>query len=214
MNLGTLIANWREDERDDVTDPHLFSDSFLTRLFNEAQEEAAGRGDLLRVALTIPIVAGDTELKLPDSIAEVRTARIVESGQTYWLTPSDRYEQDRLLRDWRDTIDRPTAYIHDDTSLTLTRIVSAAADLVLECYKTPDELINDADEPEIAPRHHRKLAGWVKYRAYSVPDTDFFDVNRSAAGLAEFEDYFGRRKDVNYRRDNNANRPHRVKVCL
>jgi hypothetical protein len=102
----------------------------------------------------------------------------------------------------------------DDTSLTLNRIVSAASDLVLECYKTPSEMVDDADEPEIAPRHHRKLAGWVKFRAYSVPDTDFFDVKRSSAGLSEFEDYFGRRKDVNYRRDNNSNRPHRVKVCV
>ncbi len=213
MNLGALIANWREDERD-TGSPPMCSNQFLVRLFNEAQEEAASRGDLLRATLTLSITAGDTEIPLPDSIAEVRTARIVEAGKTYWLDPTDRYEQDRLFRDWRDTIERPTAYIHDDTSLTLNRIVVASADLVLECYKTPAELVADTDEPDIAPRHHRHLADWVRFRAYRVPDTDFFDAKRADAGLAEFEKYFGRSKDVNYRRDNNANRPHRVKVCI
>ena len=73
-------------------------------------------------------------------------------------------------------------------------------------------MFEDEDEPEISPIHHRNLAGWVTYRAFSVPDTDAMDQKRSAQGLADFEDYFGPRPDAWNRRDNNANRPHMVKA--
>ena len=126
--------------------------------------------------------------------------------------PTGRYEQDRLNRDWRDTIGRPTGFIHDDSSITMNRIVDSPAELKLECYRVPKREMEDAgDEPEISAVHHRRLDGWVRYRAYLVPDADFGDKTRAAESLADFEDYFGRRPDADHRRENNANRPHLVK---
>lgn len=212
MNLGTLISNFRIDERDTSTQPMLGRDH-LVRLFNEATEEAAIRKSLLREELIVSLVPGDVEVSIPARIIEVRTARLVEGGEMYWLAPSDRYEQDRLNRYWRDTAGRPSAFIHDDSSIALNRIIETAADLKLECFRTPiSQMSDDDDEPEIAAVHHPYLNGWVRYRAYLVPDTDFMDKDRSARGLAEFEDYFGRRPSAGHRRDNNANRPHRVKA--
>jgi len=214
VNLGNLIANFRVDERDTEA-PYNWQDPTLTRLFNEAEEEAAIRKSLLRETLVLSLSAGDFEIALPPRIVEVRTARIVEGGQTYWLDPTDRYEQDRLNRDWRDTTGRPTAFIHDDSAITLNRIVEAAADLKLECYRVPvNQMADDSDEPEISAAHHRRLDGWVRYRAYMVPDSDFGDKKRAEQGLADFEDYFGRRPDADHRRNNNANRPHRVKAWI
>jgi len=214
VNLGELIDDFRQDEMDDG-DPPFNSDQKLTRLFNEAEEEAAIRSNLLRKTLEFSLAPGDFEIILPSEIIEIRTARIVEDGQTYHLDPTDRYEQDRLYRDWRDTTDRPTAFIHDDKSLTLNRIVETASVLYLECYRLPENKMADySDEPEIAATHHRKLDGWVRFRAFSVPDADFGDKTKAAQGLADFEDYFGRRPDADHRRNNNANRPHRVKAWI
>jgi len=212
MNLGMLILNWRRDARDSANPPlHLTDD--LARWFSEAEEEAAIRKSLLRLNVDIELSPGDTEILLPAEVFEVRTARIVEGGATYWLSPTDRYEQDRISKDWRDTSGRPTAFIHDDTSLTLNRIVDSAATLKLETFRIPyAPMVDDGDEPEIAAIHHRNLSGWVTYRAFSVPDTDFMDPERSARGLADFTDYFGNRPDATYRRDNNANRPHSIKA--
>lgn len=212
MTLAELISAFRVDERDTVVPPN-WSTHDLTRWFNEAVEEAAIRKSLLRETLSLSLIPGDFEIALPARVVEVRTARIVEGGRTYWLDPTDRYEQDRLNRDWRDTIERPTAFIHDDSSITLNRIVAASGELKLEGYRVPvNPMADDNDEPEISAAHHRRLYGWVRYRAYNVPDVDVFDSNRSATGLSDFENYFGRRPDADHRRNNNANRPHRVKA--
>lgn len=214
MNLGDLIDAFRQDELDANSDP-LVTTPNLIRWFNEAVEEAAIRSNLLRKTLDFQLAAGDFELDLPPEVIEIRTARIVEDSQTYHLDPTDRYEQDRLYRDWRDTTDRPTAFIHDDKSLTLNRIVETASVLYLECYRLPEnKMADDSDEPEIAATHHRKLDGWVRYRAFSVPDADFGDKTKAAQGLADFEDYFGHRPRADNRRANNANRPHRVKAWI
>ncbi len=214
MNLGDLIANFRVDERDTAA-PYNWPDEDLTRWFNESVEEAAIRSSLLRETLSLSLIPADFEISLPARIIEVRTARIVEGSSTYWLKPTDRYEQDRLASDWRDTTGRPTAFIHDDSAITLNRIVEAAADLKLECYRVPvNQMADDSDEPEISAAHHRRLDGWVRYRAYMVPDSDFGDKKRAEQGLADFEDYFGRRPDADHRRNNNANRPHRVKAWI
>ena len=212
MTLGELIYNWRQDERD-TKSPYLHSDANLARFFSEAQEEAAVRKRLLRESVEVTLFAGDTEIALDSGVYEIQTARIVEGGTTYWLNPSERREQDRLFSDWRDTTGRPTAFIHDDTSLLLNRVVETAATLKLEALRTPSRcLADDSDEPEIARIHHRRLAGWVTYRALSVPDADGFDPNKAAQGLADFTDYFGQRPDAGAHRDSNANRPHMVKA--
>lgn len=212
MNLGALIDNFRNDERDTGTPP-LFASADLARFYSEAEEEASIRKSLIRKDVIIPLLPGDFEVTLPSGVIEVRTARIVEGSEIYWLDHSDRYEQDRLNRNWRDTTGRPTAFIHDDKSVTLNRVVESVADLKMECYRTPSSpLVDDSDEPEIASIHHRKLDGWVRYRVYSIPDNERTDMNKAASGLAEFEAYFGKRPDANHRRNNNANRPHRVKA--
>ena len=211
MNLGALIANWRHDCRD-TGSPPLHETENLARWFGEAEEEGAIRKSLLRLSIEISIYPGDTEITLPDGVYEVRTARIVEGGEIFHLWPTDRYEQDRMFRDWRDTAGRPTAYIHDDTSLTFNRTVETESILKLETYRVPRGMADLEDFPEISPVHHRNLAGWVLYRAFSVPDTDFMDPAKAAQGLADFTDYFGQRPDADHRRNNNANRPHRVKA--
>lgn len=214
MTLEELLDAFRVDERD-IGTPQLWSKQALTRWFNEAVEEAAIRKGLLLETLDLALEPGDFEMALPARIIEVRTARIVEGTRTYWLSPSDRYEQDRLFRDWRDTVERPTAFIQDDSSITLNRIVSSASSLKLETCRTPiSPMVDGSDEPEIGSVHHRRLDGWVRYRAYSVPDSDLLNQNKAALGLAEFESYFGSRPDATQRRDSNANRPHRVKAWI
>jgi len=61
--------------------------------------------------------------------------------------------------------------------------------------------------PEIAAVHHQHLVSWAKYRAYLVPDTDFYDRDRAALHLAEFEAWFGARPNAATRKTTAAPMP-------
>jgi hypothetical protein len=213
VNLCSLVDGFLADEGNRPS-PAAWLRKDLVRWFNEAEDEAATRSQLIRKTIPFQISSGDNEIALPSEVFEVQTARIVMNGITYWLSPSDIHEQDRKFRDWRDTTDIPSAFIHLDSSILLNRKWPefTGAELLLECFCLPSSpMEQNEDEPEISSIHHRRLAGWVRYRAYSVPDADFGDQKKAAQGLQDFTDYFGERPMANGNRDNNANRPHRVK---
>lgn len=56
------------------------------------------------------------------------------------------------------------------------------------------------DTPEINKAHHRHLVNWVLHRAFSVPDEEFVDPEKSVRALDNFEQYFGLRPDSDLRR--------------
>lgn len=216
MNLGELIAAFRRDE-DDNRQPHLWSDADLTVWFNEAQADACVRSSLIfddfSAVTEVALAEGASVVDVDPSIVEIFRAVLVDSGGTvHFLWPSNRVEQDRLDQRWRETTGLPTAFIHDDKSVTLNRIADADYTVKLEVYRLPLELLADDDVPEIALVHHGRLVEWVRYKAYLIPDSDIFNVGKAQSALAAFEDYFGSRPPANDSRARNANRPHRVKA--
>jgi len=215
MTLAQMMAVFNSEERNNITPP-LWESTDIKRWFNEAEQEAAVRGNLIFDTDSATLAADATSVALDAGIYDVERVFLSVSGGTpFEITPTDRREQDRISSNWRTTTGQPTQFIHDDTRLVFNRIADAAYTVSIEGFRLPAaDMVADADTPEIARIHHSKLIEWVRYRAYSIPDNDRQDNQKAATALAVFTDYFGPRPPANESRARNANRPHRVKAWI
>lgn len=226
MTLDDLIASFRVDADDLPTSVGggdgdlLWKDAELARFVGEAEEEAAIRKRLLyddyTLALVrIDVVAGQSSYPIDSRFFEISKARLLSADTGRFLEDlyiTTRDELDLRSTCWRDERRRPGLFIQDDTRIMLPGIVDRAYTLRLEGYRTPLVPISaDSDgsvEPEIGAVHHRFLVQWVLHRAYSKPDSETLNPQKSAIALAAFEQYFGLRPDADLRKDQQADRPH------
>jgi len=216
MNLETLRAQFRIDA-DDVSTPPLWSDEEVDYWFNEAEEEAAQRANLLYEAdnttvCQIAVTAGTRTYPLDPRVIDIAHARFVPTADTtnvVVLGHTDRLELDRLDPRWRERTETPRSLVQDDTTVTLVPRPDADGVLHIECHRLPLEpMVADADTPEISAAHHRYLVHWVLHRAFSKPDSETIDPERAGKAEKQFEARFGRRLDADMRRSYRADRPH------
>ena len=112
---------------------------------------------------------------------------------------------------WRVKQGKPEHIIQDDTGIRLVPIPDVGGELQLEGYRVPlSAMQNDTDKPEINQIHHVHLIQWALHKAFSVPDSEFFDPNRSALAKQQFTDYFVPRPDSDLRRMTREDVPHVV----
>jgi len=216
MDLAAMIGQFRVQAQD-ARKPYLWPDSELEYWFSEAESEAAVRARLLRDTDEFSIASGNNDpLELPIGLFDIQHAELRASdGTTYEISATSRRDLDWLRPGWRSRAERPTNYVHDDKQLILSSLPDQDYTLYLEFFRLPkNRLEGDDDEPEIAEAHHANLIDWVLFRAYSKPDADAFDANKSAVSLAAFERYFGASTNADLRRRQNASRPHRNRVHL
>lgn len=207
MNLEQLIAQFRVDAHDTET-PHLFDDKWVAGWLTEAVAEAAIRGRLLLEASNplvcqIAVTAGTSVYTLHPSLFEIVHLRFLPTGATRSepIKLVTREELERLRPNWRDDADRLEWAIQHDTTIQLVATPTVAGVLHIEGYRVPlKALENDTDKPEISAAHHHKLVHWALHRAFSRPDSDAFDPNRSAKAEAQFSAYFGPSPDSDLRR--------------
>lgn len=212
MNLGELIQEFRVRTQDQA-EPYLFPDEELIPWFNEAEEEAAIRGKLIRDSVEIPLVPGQMNYDLPAGLFDIQYAELLLDGKFHRvLNAEDRRQLDRDRADWRSVRGEPIGYIHDEKSLCLVGVPDAAYTVGIEYLRTPVEKMAAVDdEPEIHGRHHEHLIDWVLHKAYSKPDAETLNPGASEKGEAEFTRYFGNHPGADCRRRQNASRPHRTK---
>ena len=211
MNLRAYIDQFRIRAQD-TAKPYLWPDDELAPWFSEAEAEAAVRARLIHDADELVFKAGDNDpVDLPVGLFDIQYAELrAADGTAYELKGASRQELDRIRSGWRTRNERPGNYVHEDKTLILTALPDQDYTLFIEFFRTPrNPMQNDDDEPEIAEVHHINLLDWVLFRAYSKPDADAFDPNRSADSVKSFSDYFGKRGTADLRRRQNANRPHR-----
>lgn len=215
MNLGEIEADFR-DQANDAIEPYLWSSDSVKKWANEAEFEASIRAQLIVDSVEIPIAAGAKSCALPALLFDIRYAELREaSGRAYEIRGSSAGELDSLRPGWRTKVDQPKEYIHNDKDLTLGATADVAYTLFLEFYRTPETALVESDDvPEIAAGHHPQLVEWVLFRAYSKPDADTFNPGKAREAEGNFESYFGKRRNADMRRRQNANRPHRNKLCL
>lgn len=211
MTLEELIRSFRRRVKDAMA-PYLTSTQDITDWLNEAEEEAALRGRLIKETVLadvcqIPLTVGTSVYPLHPSVTEIINLRILDADGHY-----DRHRGPKLVtQEW---LDRNVPYwredesrwcseyaVQDDTTIKVMGLIQAGDVLHIECYRLPLEpMESDDDTPEIGRPHHRFLVDWAMHQAYDVPDTDLFDPKRSAEAEKRFTDYFGERPNSNLRR--------------
>lgn len=221
MTLKTLILLFRSLSNDKA-EPYFWSNEELAEWFNEAQTEACIRARLLHTDGNgfepVLVDSGVAHYKPDYRLYEYDNVRFVpdDGSGAVRLKLISTEEMDIACGEWRDGKQgKPVYALQGDTDLVLVPTPDVSGSLTIGGYHIPlsDMAVAtmDTDKPEINPIHHRRLIEWVLYRAFSIPDTEVFDPQRSANGLYRFEEYFGIRVDSDLRRATREDRPHTVK---
>lgn len=213
MTLGDLIRRFRVLSRDNVTavggngNDVLWSDPDVTDWLNDAQSQACVRGRLIRedanpAVCRMVLDPAKRTYPLHRSVYEIIHLRLTsQDGDRRAMHLKSREWLDAHAPGWRD-LDQPSCWAtQNDTSIRVVGRIEAGDVLELECYRLPIRMMEDAgDEPEIHRAHHEHLIQWALHKAFSVPDADAFDPNRSALAEAAFSRYFGPPADRDLRR--------------
>ncbi len=225
MNLEELERRFRVMADDTVTNPPLFKSENIADWLTDAEAQAAIRGRLLledanAAVCELAVSAGVHTYALHPKLYELEHLRFKAAGATR-STPikivTREWLNNRWADDWRDAADwseRSDHYaIQGETSLRLVPIPSEAGTVFIEGYRLPlKALANETDKPEIHEASHEKLIYWALHRAFSVPDSETLDPQRSANAEAEFTRYFGPLPDADLRRSTRSDEQQTVKV--
>lgn len=211
MNLRELIDAFRRD-CDDRGDPPLFSDSDIIAWLNEGQEEACIRSRLLLYRKEYAVARGERIIPLDPEVFEVKRVGLRRGGRTeYVLYQTDAGHLDYAAPDWRSERWPPRAFVHRDGEIEISGMPRDGYMLDIEGYRLPCPMVADTDCPEIDSVHHRRLVYWALFRGHSVSDKEVFAPQKAAENEARFDRYFKRPPDVDLRKPQNANLPHRNK---
>lgn len=219
MNLEQLRAQFRLEAEDKVA-PYLWADESIDMWLNDAVEEAAVRSLLIHDVSTpevcqIAVTAGLAVYPMHRSIINITRCAFTATGdaEEYVMYGTTEYELDNATVGWRKLEEIPTAFIHKDTSLRLSRVPPAGV-LDLEVNRLPlAPMLSDMDEPEIAAVHHRHLVNWALHKAFSIPDAETVDPNRAEKAERVFTGVFGLRPDADTRRRQEYSRHHHNTPC-
>lgn len=223
MNLGELRTAARL-RLDDTEQDYLWSDDELNSFINEAVNEACIRARL-NIDSTTPdvaevnVIADTSQYELHDSVFFIERAYLETTKRA--LSKTSFHELDLMDPAWQDNTGDPTHYIMDVDHFTtdgalsnrLTLYPSPVKDEVLRLttYRLPlEDMVLDADEPEIPRFHHSYLVDWACFRAYAKQDADTLSVDRALRFEQEFERRFGPRPEARRIEWQRKQRPKRV----
>lgn len=220
MILSELIRQFRVLAFD-KEQPYLFSDEDITDWLNDGVKEAAIRGRLIHessnpLICNIPVMAGVTTYPLHEAIYEIDSLHWISTASPERAEPIYLTSQEDMAGIWHDWRTRshgtPEYAIQDDTGIRLVPAPREAGVLHIEGYRIPiAPMVLDTDRPEINIIHHEYLIQWALHKGFGIPDSEVFDMNRSALAEQEFTDYFGQRPDSDLRRITRQDVPHTVK---
>lgn len=216
MRLSELLSRFRLEANDKV-EPYFNEDVDVIAWLNDAVEEACIRARLLHEFANpdickITVAAGNSQYALHESLYELTSLRFEPEGgrcdRAVELTSEEMLSK-TYYEDWRTRNGTPYFAIQSDTGLRLVPTPDEAGQLVLEGYRLPLNTMNgDDDSPEINTTHHVHLIQWALHKAFSIPDTEFFDSNRAQIAEMKFTEYFGERPDADLRRMTREDTPH------
>jgi len=220
MILSELIRRFRVAAFDNEQ-PYLFADEDITDWLNDAVKEAAIRGRLIHDSVnpavcSIAVVAGTSSYPLHEALYEIDSIHWLNVDDPYRVNPLSLISQEDMADRWHDWRTRepnsPEYAIQHDTGIRLVPTPKDAGTLHIEGYRTPlVPMVLDTDRPEINIIHHEYLIHWALHKGFGIPDSEVFDMNRSALAEQEFTDYFGMRPDSDLRRITREDVPHVVK---
>ena len=220
MTLKELVRLFRVQSNDKV-EPYFNEDEDVIAWFNQAVDEACIRGRLVHEshnadACAIPVYLDQAQYPLHESLYEITRLTYVPGNnekQCDLRLVSEEWLNLYYYEGWPDMKGKPQFAIQSDTSLRMVPKPDTDGELFVEGYRTPlQDMAEDGDKPvDLHKQHHIHLVEWALHKAFSIPDTEFFDPNRSAQALQNFTEYFGERPDSNLRRQTREDYEHRVK---
>ena len=196
MNLSELRTLFRRTTRD-VAPKYLWLDEEIDEYANDAVEEACRRSNLIvdsssNVAV-IDASANDEYLTLDPSIIYVRRVTRASTGTA--LAPRVSRSMDESVPGWENTTAGTTIVFVPDWETGKLRLwppTSVDETFRMTVIRTPlTEMVEDEDEPEIAPRFHRALLDWMLHLGYLKQDADTFDPKKAAQHEERFTGEFG-----------------------
>ena len=216
MTLQDLIRRFRVLAKD-VAEPYRADDQDVIDWLNDAQAQACVRGRLLvaegdPALCQIALTPGQSTYALHRSLYELIDLRIgALAGVSRPVTLKSREWLEAELPGWRECPRLCSMAIQTDTGLRLVGQVEAGESLYLEAYRLPLAPMaapaNPEDpaavwpSPEIHEAHHEHLIQWALHKAFSVPDSELFDPDRSTLAERAFTKYFGPLPDSGMRRE-------------
>lgn len=220
MTLKELVRSVRVQSNDKV-EPYFNEDEDIIAWLNQAVDEACIRGRLVHENMdsnicSAIIVANQSTYALHESLYEITKLTFVPSHnekQTDIRLVSEEWLNLYSYEDWSTMKGKPQFAIQSDTAIRLVPTPDIEGNLLIEGYRTSiKDMIEDEDKPvDLHKQHHIHLIEWVLYKAFSIPDTEFFDHNRSEMAYRNFESYFGVRPDSDLRRQTREDYEHYVK---
>lgn len=219
MTLADLIRRFRV-LADDKATGHLFSDEDITDWLNDAHAQACVRGRLLledadAEMCTIPVTAGVHSYPLHHLVYEIERIEFKATGESrsQHIKIKSRGWLDDNHPGWRDDGRCVRFAIQGETSIRLVSTPTVNGVLTIEAYRLPRKaMLSEYDTPEIHQASHEHLIQWALFRAFSIPDSETFDPNRSRAAEAEFTARFGALPDSDMRRLTREDTDHVTKV--
>ena len=219
MTLADLIRRFRT-LAGDTKAPQFWKDADITDWLNDAQVQACVRGRLLLedanpAMCVIDIEADRHTYPLHRNLYELVRLDYKAAGESC-STPIKMVSREWLddkQPQWRD-VHRATRYaIQGETSIRLVSTPLTAGVLTIEAYRLPRKaMLSEYDTPEIHQASHEHLIQWALHKAFSVPDSEAFDPQRSGLAERAFTAYFGLLPDSDMRRITREDTPHTVKV--
>lgn len=156
----------------DTSRPYLIDDDEIDANLNEAQREACIRALLIEDDLAIDIVTTDRRYAIDPRIIDV-IGITTSAGNTF-------------ADEWTLT----------EGHLELSRMPAADDTLTLRCFRLPEDMTFDSDEPEVRPVYHVQMADWAISLCYLLPDSETFDERAAKRYEARFVQSFGERPNA------------------
>lgn len=186
MDTTELLGIFRE-EVSDKAEPYLWSNDLVYAYIDDAQRQfcrdAFGVEDARSFTITL---APDTEWYAIDKkITEIRG---IYDSRGQCIPVLTRVEASSLHVRFDGSKGTVKAFVKDLQKgfLRSYPMSNAAGTLTLETRRL-SETVEEGDEFEIDEQHILNLLLWVKYRAYSVQDTETYDPVKAAEYKALFK---------------------------
>lgn len=204
MTNTELLAIFRT-EVSDLEAPYLWSDVLVYGYIDEAQKQFCRDTYGIEDARThkVTVVAATEWYTLSPKVLKIRGAVDAATGAGVSLVAVENMADNGMRFDGRTGPLSALITGLEKGKVRAWPVPNAASTVQLHVFRLPEDMAT-GDEFEIDDQHVRNLLYWVKYRAYSVQDSETYDKQSAARNKADHEAYCARAKDEQSRRMHTA----------
>ncbi len=192
MTTTELLALFRA-EVFDLELPYLWSDTLIYGYIDEAQKQFCRdtNGVADSRSFTIAIVPPTQWYAIDPKILKLRDAVNAATGLDMPIISVEKMAENSMKFD--GTVGTTRALISglDEGMLRTWPIPNEAMTIELRTFRLP-AAVEAGDDLEIPEQHQRNILHWVKYRAYSVQDSETFDKGAADRYRALHDAYCGK----------------------